>query len=75
MDQSGCRDERVPNRPRVRNVQHGTASGNSGIDGDDALGERGQHLLLQPPAQDLALGRVTSFGEENSDLQFLDSNH
>ena len=53
-------------------MQHGAASGNGGIDREDAFGEGWQHLRFQPPAQDRTLCRIASFGEEHPDLQLLD---
>ena len=69
MHQGGRRDERIPLRPRIRYVQPGAASGHGSIHRQDALREGGKDVLVEPTAEDGALGGIAAFDEQDAHLK------
>ena len=72
MDKRGGRDQAVADGPRIGDVEQGAAPRHGRVDGQNAIGENAKHVIVEPGAEQRALGAVASLGEKHANLQFLD---
>lgn len=70
VNKSSSRNESVALGAATGHVESGTPLGNSRINREDATVECRQNMAIHPSSQNRALFPVTSFDEEDSNLQF-----
>ena len=68
-----CRgDEAVAYGSTVWHVKSGAAQGNSGINGQDAAGECGQDMRIQPDSEYGSLRLIPAFCKQYADFKLLE---
>ena len=70
-----CCDEGVSEGGGVGDVQRGGLSCDVFVDGEEAIGERGDNAGVEPLAQNVALGRVATLCEEYAMFEFVKRDH
>ena len=75
VNKRGRRDQPVANWLRIGHMEKRTAAGRGRINGQDASGKGGHHMIVQPGAENFPRGRVTALGEQRADLELLDNDH
>jgi len=69
MNECSRCDKSIPIRSRIWHVERCTPLGNSGINRQDAAGERRQDVTVDPGSKDRALFPVPPFDQKSSYLE------
>jgi hypothetical protein len=72
VDQGGSGDEGVAVGVGIGNVEKGAAARDGCVDGEDAVFEGRKNAGFHPGAEYFALGAVSTFGEQDADIEFKD---